>query len=73
MIDPALYRRVKLEAVKTNKQISEIVGEALERYFQSEGADLKGAGVVEESWGALRWPAAEVERLLEEDGGLLDA
>ena len=30
LIDPGLYRRVKLEAVKTNRQISEIVGEALE-------------------------------------------
>jgi hypothetical protein len=73
LIDPGLYRRVKLEAVKTNRQISEIVGEALERYLQEERPASHGAGVVGESWGALKLPASEVERILEDDDGLLDA
>ena len=73
LIDPGLYRRVKLEAVKTNRQISEIVGEALERYLQDETRAPHGAGVVAESWGALKLPAREVGRLLEDDDGLLDA
>ena len=73
LIDPGLYRRVKLEAVKTNRQISEIVGEALERYLRDERHAPRGAGVVAESWGALKLPASEVQRLLEDDDGLLDA
>ena len=73
LIDPALYRRVKLEAVRMNKQISEIVGEALERYLEGEGRGPRGTGVVEESWGALRLPGHQVRQVLEEEGGLFDA
>jgi hypothetical protein len=73
LIDPALYRRVKLEAVKANKQISEIVGEALERYLDREGRRSHGTGVVQESWGALRLPPRQVERILEEEDSLYDA
>jgi hypothetical protein len=73
LIDPALYRRVKLEAVRANKQISEIVGEALERHLDREGRGSRGTGVVEESWGALRLPAQQVERVLEQEDSLFDA
>lgn len=73
LIDPALYRRVKLEAVTTNRQISEIVGEALERYLDRDGRGPRGTGVVQESWGALRLPRQQVEQILEEDDGLYDA
>jgi hypothetical protein len=73
LIDPGLYRRVKLEAVKSNRQISEIVGEALECYLRDERRAPHGAGAVAESWGALKLPASEVGRLLEDDDGLLDA
>lgn len=71
LIEPALYRRVKVEAARTNKQISEIVGEALEQYL-GEGGRLHGASVVGESWGALRVSGAQVKRVLEEEEGLLD-
>ena len=73
LIDPALYRRVKLEAVRMNKQISEIVGEALAQYLDREGRGPRGTGVVEESWGALRLPASRVKQVLEEEGSLFDA
>jgi hypothetical protein len=73
LIDPALYRRVKLEAVRMNKQISEIVGEALERYLDHEGRGPRGTDVVAESWGALRLPAQQVKQVLEEEEGLFDA
>ncbi len=72
LIEPALYRRVKVEAARTNKQISEIVGEALEQYLGEGGRGLHGASVVGESWGALRVSGAEVKRVLEEEEGLLD-
>jgi hypothetical protein len=72
LIDPGLYRRVKLESVRMNKQISEIVGEALERYLEGKGR--RHAGVVEDTWAAIRLPAAEVRAILEEEEeGLLDS
>ena len=73
LIDPGLYRRVKLESVRMNMQISEIVGEALERYLGEKGQAPSGAGVVEETWASLRLPADQVEKLLEEENGLLDS
>lgn len=73
LIDPGLYRRVKLESVRMNKQISEIVGEALERYLEERGQGPPASGVVEETWAAIELPATEVMAILEEEEGLLDA
>jgi hypothetical protein len=72
LIDPGLYRRVRLESVRRNKQISEIVGEALERYLQQSGREASGTGVVQETWGAIRLPAARVMEILAHEGALLD-
>jgi hypothetical protein len=73
LVDPGLYRRVKLESVRRNKQISEIVGEALESYLATGQPAPTTAGVVAESWGALRFPREHVERILSEEASLLDA
>lgn len=73
LIDPALYRRLKMESVRRNKQISEVVGEALEAYLANERPGLAGAGVVEESWGALRMPAERLRQLLETEESLLES
>jgi hypothetical protein len=73
LIDPGLYRRVKLESVRMNKQISEIVGEALERYLREKGRSPIGSGVVAESWGVLKLSKEEVSRILTEEAGLLEA
>ncbi len=73
LIDPGLYRRVKLESVRTNKQISEIVGEALERYLQKEGLGHATSGVVAETWGAIKLPADQVMQILEKEESLFEA
>ena len=73
LVDPGLYRRVKLESVRRNKQISEIVGEALESYLATEKGGHTTSGVVAESWGALRLPREQVEQILSEEASLLEA
>ena len=73
LIDPGLYRRVRLESVRSNKQISEIVGEALERYLKEAGHYHARAGVVRDSWAAFPLPAEAVARILTEEEGLLDS
>jgi hypothetical protein len=71
LVDPALYRRVRLESVRRNKQISEIVGEALQMYLA--GNRLASTGVVAESWGAVPLPKEEVQQILRDEAGLLEA
>lgn len=73
LVDPALYRRVKLESVRRNKQISEIVGEALEEYLADNRPGLASTGVVAESWGAVPLPKEQVQQILRDEEGLLEA
>ena len=73
LLDPGLYRRVKLESVRRNKQISEIVGEALESYLATGQPGQTTSGVVADSWGALRLPREQVEQILGEEASLLEA
>jgi uncharacterized membrane protein len=62
-----------VESARRNKQISEIVGEALEEYLDKTGQVAAGLSVVAESWGALRLPKDRVRQILEEEEGLLEA
>ncbi len=49
MIEPGLYRRVKLEAARSDRQISQIVGDALEAYLRERPGAASGNDLVEES------------------------
>ena len=73
VLDDHLFRRAKLESVRQRKPVSEILGEALERYLSEAGSRAATAGVVSETWGVLKLDRRKVDRLLEEEGGLLDA
>jgi hypothetical protein len=73
LIDESLFRRVKLEAVRSGKQISGVVGEALEQYLGEKGDRQTTSGYVTESWGALYLPEAQVREILEEEDDLLDS
>ncbi|HXK58747.1 MAG TPA: hypothetical protein PLP42_02540 [Acidobacteriota bacterium] len=70
LLDPVLFRRVKVEAARQNKQISEIVAEALEIYLRKEGTHL---GKVEESWHTLPIEARQLKKLMEEEVDYLEA
>jgi hypothetical protein len=72
LVEESLFRRIKLEAARQGKQISGIVGEALEQYLKEKGERQTTAGFVTESWGALYLPADEVREILEEEDGLFD-
>ena len=73
LVDEGLFRRVKLEAARQGKQISGIVGEALEQYLGGKGGRHATSGFVTESWGALYLPQAEVHEIMEEEDELLDS
>ena len=72
LLEESLFRRVKLESARRGKQISEVVGEALEEYLGEKGRREASAGFVTESWGALYLPAEAVREILEEEDGLFD-
>ena len=73
LLDEHLFRRTKLESVRRRKQVSEILGEALERYLAETGRPLATTGVVAETWGVLKLDRRKVDRLIADEGGLLDA
>jgi hypothetical protein len=46
LLDEHLFRRAKLESLRQRKQLSEILGEALERYLGDSGSRTATTGVV---------------------------
>lgn len=72
LLDDALFRRVKLEAARQGKQISEIMGEALEAYVAETGKHSGARSVAAESFGAVPAPPEVVRAILEEEDSLLD-
>lgn len=73
LLEEALFRRAKMEAVRQGKQFSQVVGEALEVYLSEKSKITGGTGVVAESWGALKAKPNVVRRILKEEDGLFDA
>ena len=73
LLEDHLFRRAKLEAIRQGKQVSEILGEALERYLADTGNRAVTTGIAAETWGALKLERRRVERLLRDEGGLFDA
>ena len=71
-MDEHLFRRAKLEAIRRRMQLSEVLGEALQRYFEQSGSRA-ATGVVAETWEVLKVDRREVNRLLVEAGSFLDA
>jgi metal-responsive CopG/Arc/MetJ family transcriptional regulator len=73
LLPESLYRRVKVESIRQGKQISEILGEALESYLDEKKNPPGIGGAVAGSWAALRVNRKTLSRLLDEEEGLLDA
>ena len=72
LLDEHLFRRAKLESVRQRKQVSQILGEALQRYLSDTGSPPMTAGVVSESWGVLKLDRRKVKTLLDDEAGLFD-
>lgn len=69
LLDPVLFRRAKLEAARQGKQISEIVGEALEVYLRREDRQLAR---VDESWAVLPADPDQLKKVMEEEIDFLE-
>ena len=70
LLDDGLYRRAKLEAAVRGKQISEILGEALEQYLDERVAPGRGLGVAEETWGSVTLPREQLEEIMADEDWL---
>ena len=73
LLEENLYRRVKVESSRQGKQISALIGEALELYLKQNNISERGLNVVSESWAILKMPESRVKRILVEEGDFLDA
>ena len=72
LLDEHLYERARLEAGRQDKQIADVVGEALTEYLDEHAALGGPVEVVAGSWGALRLSGERVRQVLAEEDGLLD-
>ena len=73
VLDEHLFRRAKLESIRQRKRVSEILGEALQRYLAETGSRSATAGVVAVTWGVPKLDRREIDRLIANEEGLLDA
>jgi len=73
LLDERLFRRVKLEALRSRRQISEIVGDALVLYLDANRAPAGMGGVAARTFGALAASPDVVRPIVEEEDGLFDA
>lgn len=72
VLDEHLFRRTKLEALKQNKHVSEIISEALEQYLVRNGNRPAKGSVVAEGWGALKIDKRTLARLMSKEDSWLD-
>lgn len=66
VIDERLLRQTKLESVRRNKKINEIIGEALEAYLFGPGHSTS-AGSVAATWASIPLDRETARRLATED------
>ena len=72
ILEEQLYRRLRLEALRQGRRISELLGEALTRYLDESGTPEGVGGVVRTSWGALKLDFEKVKAIMEDEDGLFD-
>ena len=72
VFDERVFRRIKVEAARRGKQISEVIGEALTVYLAESGPPEEGGDIVARSWGALALDRERVRALIDEEDGLFD-
>ena len=72
-LDEVLFRRVRIEAIRQDRQIGAIIGEAPARYLDESGTPRGPEAVVAGSWAVLKAPAADVQRIMNEEDDFLGA
>ena len=73
LLEERTCRRTRLEAARQGRQISDIVGEALNRYLSDAAGRPAQLHVVADSWGVMRVKPALIKRLLRDEPGILKA
>lgn len=73
LLEEQIFRRTRLEAARQGRQISDIVGEALDRYLAQDAGRPASLHVVADSWGVMRLKPAVVKRLVREEPGVFEA
>ena len=73
LLDEHLFRRAKLQAARQSKQISQVLGEALERHLAGEGRQPDTGGVVARTWNSLPANRRLLRRALADEDSLFDA
>ena len=73
LLDEHLFRRAKLQAVRQGKQISQVLGEALERHLAGEAQPRDAASVVARTWNSLPANRRLLRRALAGEDSLFDA
>ena len=73
LLDEHLFRRAKLESVRQGRQLSEILGTALEQYLAGGSGRAASTGVAAGTWGVLKLDRTKVKRLVADEDGLFDA
>lgn len=72
LLEESLFRRAKLESVRQGKQISQILGDALQDYLNQRNPSSQGLNIVEETWGVLRIGKKRLKKIMIEED-FLDA
>lgn len=72
ILDENLVRRAKLEAVRQEKQLSQLIAEALENYLHKQGSPLGAGDVVRKTWGAIPVNSRAVIEILQSEGSFLE-
>ena len=73
LMDEHLFRLVKLAAIHENRQINELIGDAVQSYLRKRGGPVGMGGIVAETWAKLPLDRKAVKRVLEEEKGLFEA
>lgn len=67
VLDEALFRRTKIEALRQDTPISEVISEALEEYLAAKGSPRGPGGIVASSFGAIPLDRETVEAVLADE------
>lgn len=73
VLDGRLYQRLKVEAARRGKRVSEALTEAVERYLGVAGDRAEALRHVEESFGSIRVDPAFLHQMMHEEPDWLEA
>lgn len=73
VMDSALLQRLRAESALQQRDVSEILDDALTLYLQQRGSYVPSTGAVAGSWSAVPLDAALVQSILSEEDGLLES